>query len=200
MHFSFAFLFSSYREMSKEFDLIKTFVALQNEEAPIPKRLAQRGRGRGARQVGQTRPIPPQPQPKDSAETESLGRSVDQPGTSDLCETESRPVAGSSRLSAGKNSVRNKRQRMNLAAKCARAEARANALQEALKHCLEELEVLKTEKSQTQSCISQLKRDVSQLRAQLSEQGSDAQTAAADTAADEQSLMDLDQCIQSISN
>ena len=189
---NFAFLFC--RNMSEEFDLFKAFVALQKPKAP--KKPAQRGRGRGGG-AGKAKTRPTSPLLKDSGDTEALS---DVTGTSDSGKTESGPAAGSSLLSAGKHSVRNSRQRNNIRARCARAEARADALQEALKHCLEELDVLKTERSQYNSYVSLLKQDTSQLRAQLAAQGSNAQSAAVNAAADEQALMDLDQCIQSISS
>lgn len=115
--------------------------------------------------------------------------------------------------SAGKNHVRNSRQKETLRGKCARAVARADSLAESLKHVLEENSVLRTEKAQAEGYISSLKeelalsqeyfvslrKDNDSLRAALAVRNSSAaQEPAGDSAALGATVQDLDKCIESM--
>ena len=119
----------------------------------------------------------------------------------------------SSSCPAGKNSVRNARQKDNLRAKCVRSVARAESLADSLKHELEENSVLRAEKAQAEEFIASLKRDMAlaqdtiaslrreneTLRAALAARGSSVDpVAVADTAALGATVHDLDKCIQSM--
>ena len=121
--------------------------------------------------------------------------------------------AATSSCPAGRNHARNSRQKDNLRAKCTRAVARADSLEESLKLVLEENSALRKEKVQaeefivslkrdmthSQECIASLRRDNDSLRAALAVRGSiAAPEPAGGTAALSATVQDLDQCIQSM--